>query len=217
MSPLSAEEKKVTRLKWRTALGICTLTELAHSCLDQHCKPQLSEQDNAQPQTGWENKGESGTGLQWHTLQLSGGTRQVATKGLLMLWFSHPPPPQGTKVEVTRAGHKIQHLVPLFFAPFGLPAAALTYIFGVVCCRNSAAKLHATCSTRTAQLGTEECDRNVIKSDLSRQFHHKTHLLPHKLKQKLLWGRLLLGWCQQQLLHHSNSNDGRALKSFTRY
>lgn len=51
--------------------------------------------------------------------------------------------------------------------PLACSNCSSTY-FEVAHCRNSAAKLQATCSTRTAQLGTEECVRNVIKSDLSR-------------------------------------------------
>lgn len=172
----------------------------------------FSVPERVRKQKAHDAQGESGTGLQWQTRQLSRGTSQAATKGLFMFWFSHPPLPQGIS---NNGWAQNTTLSSIFFALFGLPAAAVTYFWS--CPLQKFSCKAATCSTRTAQLGTEECDRTVIKSDLSRQFHHKTRLLPHKLKQKLLWGRLLLGWCQHQLLHPSNRNDGRVLKSFTRY
>lgn len=169
--------------------------------------------ERVRKQKAHDAQGESGTGFNDRHFSHPGVQVRLPVK-VCLCFDSHTL--LHLSVPVTMAGHKIQHLVPSSSLPLACQQL-LKHISGVVHYRNSAAKLHATCSTRTAQLGTEECDRSVIKSDLSRQFHHKTHLLPHKLKQKLLWGRLLLGWCQQQLLHHSNRNDGRVLKSFTRY
>lgn len=188
------QEAKMHMKNGSRDLPACSLTELACCWLDQHYKSQLSEQEYGQSQEGWERKnlyllwplnvmGREGLAQPFNDTQfsskeitlLSRGMRQVATKVLLRLWYLLPPSPQRTS---SNGWAQNITLCSNVFAPFGLPAAALEYIFQVVHCSNRATKLQATCSIRTAQLGTEECVRNIIKSDLSRQFPHKTHWLP---------------------------------------
>lgn len=77
------------------------------------------------------------------------------------------------RVPAAMAGHRTKYSACIF-PPLWPVSSCPECVFEIVHHSNGAAKLWATCSSRTAQLGTEECVRNVIKNDLCRRCHHKT-------------------------------------------